>query len=90
MLTYVLVSVCVGLITALIVTSIMKGKLKTIRPQNTADNYVREGSMVLSQQADLFLYSRVTRVAKPKDNLSKSGPRISSSGTSHGGRGGRF
>ena len=90
LLTYVLVSVCVGLITALIVTSIMKGKLKTIRPQNTADNYVREGSMVLSQQADLFLYSRVTRVAKPKDNGSKSGPRISSSGTSHGGRGGRF
>ena len=88
--TYATVSLIVGLISAWLATAVMKGKLKSIRPQDTADNYVRQDSMKLTQQADLYLYSRVTRVAKPKDNSTKSGTRISSSGVSHGGRGGRF
>lgn len=88
--TYAVVSLIVGLISAWIATAVMKGKLKSIRPQDTADNYVRQDSMKLTQQADLYLYSRVTRVAKPKDNSTKSGGRISSSGVSHGGRGGKF
>jgi len=89
-LIYALLSLGVGLISAWMATAVMKGKLKSIRPQHAADDYVRRDSMQLSQQADLYLYSRVTRVAKPKDNGSKSGGRVSSSGVNHGGRGGKF
>ncbi len=88
--TYAVISLAAGLVSAWIATAVMKGKLKSVRPRNTADDYVRQNSMQVTQQSDLYLYSRVTRVAKPKDTDTKSGTRISSSGVSHGGRGGKF
>ncbi len=82
-------SLVVGLIVALIATSVMKGKLKTVRFKNTASDYIKEGSMVVSISRDLYLYSTITRVARPKNNSSSSTHR-SSSGRSHGGGGGKF
>lgn len=79
-------SLIVGFVIALIATGIMRSKLKSVRSQRAATNYVRPGSMHLTHSADLFLYSHVTRVKKPESNSSSR----SSSGSFHGGHGGKF
>lgn len=86
-----LLALVVGIILAFIVVGVWKGKLKTVRAQATATNYMREGSMVLTQNRDLYLYRNVTRTPKPKSNSgSNSSTHTSSSGSSHGGRSGGF
>lgn len=69
----------VGLVLALIVTEVMKGQLKSVRANDTAREYVRPDSFNLEHSRDLFLYSSVSRVARPKQSSS------SSSGSSGGG-----
>ena len=60
-------SVIVGVIVALIAVSVMKSKLKTVKWKNNATDYCRQGSFRLTNSAEFFLYSTVTRVARPKD-----------------------
>ncbi len=62
-------------------------KMKTAISNNYATNYIKHGSMKINISRDLFLYSRVTKTEKPKSN---SGTHTSSSGRTHGGRGGSF
>jgi len=79
-----IIAVVIGIIVGLITVSVMKGKLKTVHYQNNAKNYVRDGSFVLDKSRDLYLYSTVTRVAKPKNN--SNGGRSGGSSRSGGGR----
>ena len=72
------IALIIGLVAALIVTSILKGQLKTVRSQYAAGDYVKTGSMQVTQATDLFLYRNVSKRAKPKNN--------SSGGSSGGGR----
>ena len=90
--TSLLISLVVGILVSLIVTGKMKGKLKTVRMQPAAEEYVRNGSMLVTESSDLFLYSQVDRRVKSKDNDSGGGSstHTSSSGSSHGGGGGKF
>lgn len=81
-----LISLIVGLVVALIVTGIMRSKLKSVRAQHAASNYVRQGSMHLTQSYELYLYKTVTRRARPKST--SSGGRSSGSRSSSGS--GRF
>ena len=87
-----IIALGVGFVVARIATGSMKNKLKTVRSQPAAEEYVKKGSMVVTDSSDLFLYSHVDRRAKPKDNDSGGGSSThsSSSGTSHGGGGGKF
>lgn len=87
-----LIALAVGLVLALIITGVMKGKLKTVRFQPAANSYVKNGSMQIAQSSDLFLYSHVDRREKPKQNSSSGGSSTftSSSGTTHGGSSGKF
>ena len=87
-----LVAFVVGLIIAVIVTNTMKGKLKTVRMQYAANGYVKANSMDVTESRDLFLYTQVTRVEKPKETSSSddSSTHTSSSGETHGGGGGKF
>ena len=74
-------------------TAIMKGQLKSIRYKQAASDYIQNGSFHLTRQADTFLYSHVTKVARPKDENRGGGhssTHTSSSGSSHGGRSGGF
>lgn len=83
----------VGLVIALITILIMRGTMNTKNAQRAAAEYQVDGSFNLRKHQDLFLYSRVTKTAKPKDTSnSSSGSSVhtSSSGRSHGGRGGKF
>lgn len=84
----VLICLLIGVVVAFIVTGIMKGQLKSVRRQNTANNYIRANSLNLTKSRDMFLYRNVVRRAKPKNNGSST--HRGSSGRSHGGRGGRF
>ena len=91
---YLGVALVIGLVTALIVTGVMKSQLKSVAPQRDAASYVRQGSMKLTNQRDLFLYRDVHRTERPKESSSSdsggSSTHTSSSGTTHGGGGGSF
>lgn len=83
----VLISLIIGLILAIITVSVMKGKLKTVRPRHAADDYVVRDSMQISDSRDLFLYHNVvrTKIRTESSGTSHSGTHTSSSGGRHGG-----
>lgn len=91
---YLGLALVIGLVTALIVTGVMKSQLKSVAPQPDASSYVRQGSMRLTNQHDRFLYRDVHRTERPKASDSSdsggSSTHTSSSGTTHGGGGGSF
>ena len=93
-IVYLGVALVIGLITALIVTGVMKSRLKSVAPQRDATSYVRQGSMKLTNQRDLYLYREVHRTERPKESSSSdsggSSTHTSSSGSTHGGGGGSF
>ncbi|MGN1479295.1 MAG: TPM domain-containing protein [Acutalibacteraceae bacterium] len=90
-LMWILISVVVGLVAAYVITNIMKGKLKTVRFQPAASNYVKQGSLNLTNSQDIFLYTHVDRKVRPKETSSGgSSTHTSSSGSTHGGGGGKF
>lgn len=90
---YILIALAVGIVIALLVVTSMKAKLKTVRPAKSAANYVKDGSMHVTERSDIFLFRNVSRRVKPKQNTSGGGgssTHHSSSGRSHGGGGGHF
>lgn len=87
----IIICILIGAVVGLIVVLVMKGQLKSVRPQAGADSYVLQGSLELRQCTDMFLYQNTTRTAKPQNNnRSGGGFHVGSSGRSHGGGGGRF
>jgi uncharacterized protein len=66
-----------------------KGKLKSVKPEHGAKNYIRPGSMHLTASRDTYLYSNVTRTARQSSSSGGSG-RTSSGGGSHSGVGRSF
>ena len=84
----VVICLVIGVVIAFIVTGIMKSGMKTVQNRNSAAEYVRQGSLQVTHSRDIFLYRNVTRRVKPQNNGSTT--HRSSSGCSHGGRGGSF
>ncbi len=95
---YILIAIIIGAVAALIMVFIMKGKLKTVRFQTTASSYIKKDSMVLTDNRDVYLYKKVSKTPIPKQTSNSghnshsggSSVHTSSSGTSHGGGGGKF
>lgn len=81
---YILISLGIGLVIAFITVSVMKGQLKSVYSQATAHNYLKAGSLNVTESRDIYLYRTITRVARPKSN---SGGR-SSGGSIGSGRSG--
>lgn len=79
-----LISLVVGIVVALVATGIMKGQLNNVHAKVAATDYVKPGSLHVTEARDLFLYRNVTRTEKPKES-SGSSTHTSSSGRSHGG-----
>lgn len=82
-----------GLIVAVIALLIMRAGMNTRVSQYAADDYLKDGSYNLNRNLDMFLYSRTSRRKKPEPSNSGGGGSTvhsSSSGRSHGGRGGKF
>lgn len=87
---WIVISLVVGFVLAKIIVGSMKSQLKTVRVQPAAGSYVRQGSMNITESRELFLYNKLDRTEKPKNNSSGSSTHTSSSGTRHGGGGGKF
>lgn len=86
-------SLICGIIVAGITVLIMRASMNTKRAQRGASEYMKTGSWKVTQHRDMFLYSRVTKTAKPQNNTTSGGGSSvhrSSGGRSHGGGGGRF
>lgn len=93
---WILISLGVGFAGALLAVWANKSKLKSVSMQEEAQNYVRPGSMQVTNSSDRFLFRNVTRTPKPQPKSSPSGGgggssiHTSSSGRTHGGGGGKF
>lgn len=89
-----LVVILMGAIIAFIITGIMRSKLKSVRMQSTASNYVINNSLNITDSRDSFLYSSISKVKiqKPSSSSSSGGSSThrSSSGRSHGGTSRKF
>jgi len=80
-----LISLVIGIAVGLIVAFILKGQLKTVRNQEQANVYVKQGSMKLTHRSDIYLYRTVSRSKK-----SSSGSSSGSGGTARSRGGGSF
>jgi len=88
-----LLSLFIGLASAAVAVGIMRASLKTNRPRNSAEDYMKRDSYHLRTHQDLFLYSSVSKTRRQQNTGSGGGGSSvhrSSGGRSHGGGGGRF
>lgn len=93
-----LAPVVIGIALAFATVSFMTKGLKSVRKKESATDYVVPGSMRLTRNEDVFLYSNVSKTAKVKDSsdsssgssYGSSGSHTSSSGDSHSGGGRSF
>ena len=82
-----LFSMVVGIVAGLIVVAILAGQLKSVKKQNQARDYVKAGSMHLTERSDIFLYRNVSRVKRDSGSSSSgSGSRSRSSSRHVGSR----
>lgn len=87
------IALVIAFVIALISVGIMRLRINTAKPKGTAMEYIKKGSFKLTSEKDIFMYSTVTKTAKPKDNDNSAGgstTHVSSSGSEHGGGGGSF
>lgn len=87
------IALVIAFVIALISVGIMRLRMNTAKPKGTAMEYIKKGSFKLTSEKDIFMYSTVTKTAKPKDNDDSAGgstTHVSSSGSEHGGGGGSF
>ena len=92
-LYWIPVSIAIGGFIAFIVLGVMKSKLKTVRPENDADCYIRPGSINIVRSNEIFLYRNVTKTRRQTNNSTGGGGSSThrgSSGRTHGGSSGRF
>lgn len=71
-LYWIPLSIALGFVIALIPMLSAKKKLTSVQMQDSASVYVKDGSMNVTQQSDIFLYRHVDRRAKPKNDSSHS------------------
>lgn len=85
-------SLLTGVIVASISLLIMRAGMNTKRKQRSAGEYLNQGSFRLRVHRDIFLYSNVSKVRRQQNSGSGGTGTVhrSSSGRSHGGRGGKF
>ena len=85
------IAIAVGFIIGKIYADGLKGQLKSVSAQKSAESYVKRGSMNVTTSRDFYLYRSVTKTAKPSDSSEGgSSTHTSSSGATHGGGGGKF
>lgn len=82
----ILIALAIGILAGVIVAFILKGQLKSVRKQNQANVYVKQGSMQITNSNDFFLYRTVDRREKESSSSNSSG----SSGSSRNVGGGSF
>lgn len=84
-----LIVIAVSLVLAFAIAGAVKRSMNNSRKQTNASDYVPGNGIDLTVARDTYLYSTVTKV-KIESSSSGSSSHRSSSGHSHGGRGGKF
>jgi len=89
-LFWLLICLAVGMVIGLIITNSMASKNYSVHKKETAADYVREGTLMITGRNDIFRNTRVNVTPKPKSNSGRSSDsngstHTSSSGRSHGG-----
>lgn len=89
-LFWLLICLAVGMVIGLIITNSMASKNYSVHKKETAADYVREGTLMITGRNDIFRNTRVNVTPKPKNSSGKSSDsngstHTSSSGRSHGG-----
>jgi len=86
------ISLVLALVIALTVTGVWRGQLTSVKKENLATAYFREGSMVLTDQRDIFLHRHVRKVKRESSSSNSGGGSTfkSSSGRSTTGHSGKF
>ena len=81
-----------GLVAGVLISGNMRMILKTVRKHDQAASYVRQGSMKVTRSNEDYLYSTVSKSAKPKNEDSGGGSstHTSTSGDTFGGSSGKF
>ena len=88
-----IIAFVIALVIAGISVAIMRFRMNTAKPNKTATEYIKKDSFSLTSEKDIFMYSSVTKTARPKDDDVSAGgstTHTSSSGSTHGGGGGSF
>ena len=90
--TNLIVAFSIGAGISLIIILVYRSKLKPVKFQKEAKEYIVPGSFNLRRSDDFFLYFNITKVPIPKNNDSDDSGSFhsSSSGSSHGGSSGSF
>lgn len=64
----ILIGILIGIVIAVIIMLGHKSKLKSVRMERAAANYIKQGSFHLTTSREIYLYKRVERREKPKQN----------------------
>ena len=64
----IVVGVLIGIAVALIIMIGHKNKLMSVHMERAASNYIKQGSFKLTTSREIYLYKRVERREKPKQN----------------------
>lgn len=88
-ITYLLGGIVCGLVLALLLLSFFKNQLKSVAKKAQADDYLVQGSLVITRESDDFITANITKTARESESKGSS-THSGSSGTSHGGGGGKF
>jgi len=85
-----IVSLGIGFVIAFFRMNKWRSQLYTVQAKKEAEDYVKGGSMNITERKDLFLYKRIDRRKKADNDSGRSSKHTSSSGKTHGGASGKF
>lgn len=86
----VAISLLIALAIAFIAMKSVKSSYKPVKFNRSAANYLVDGSLVVTQGYEHFLYANVSKTPRNDSSSGGSSTHTSSSGSSHGGGGGKF
>ncbi|MEE1219728.1 MAG: TPM domain-containing protein [Ruminococcus sp.] len=89
---WICIPICfgIGFLISFLISKGIESSLRPVKKQHHASTYVRNGSMVVTNSHDVFMYRNVTRTEIPRNDDRDSGgssTHTSSSGEDHGGGG---
>ena len=85
-LVWIPICLVIGFVLSLIISKIVASSLRPVRKQQNATNYVRKGSMIVTNGQDVFMYRNISKTEISRDDDDTS-THTSSSGETHGGGG---
>lgn len=86
---FLIIAAVIGVIVGFISVGVMKSKLKSVRYNYRADNYIMRDTFRVTESREIFLYRNIIRTPRPKSNSGGRGG-FSGGGRSFGGSSRRF